>query len=529
MKSLWQRWFGSKPTEATDDSGVPKNEPATKSEVRPLDIAPNDPLLSYINSSPGVIDLSRLNIESPTVDALRREGAKIVVPLVSQGELIGLLNLGNRMSEQEYTSDDLRLLNTLATQAAPAFRIAQLARQQLAEAQERQRMEQELRVGRVIQETLLPREIPQIAGWHLATHWKPAREVGGDFYDFVPLPDNRLGIIIADVTDKGVPAAMVMATTRSLLRAAAERLVEPGKVLERANELLYPDIPPKMFVTCHYATLDPATGHVRYANAGHDLPYHRHKDGANELRAKGMPLGLMPGMQYEEKELFLEPGDTILLYSDGLVEAHNSRGDMFSFPRLAALMAQHQGGEALIKFLLEELLKFTGDDWEQEDDVTMVIIQRAPTAVGADDWHVVATFEWASAPGNERQAMQDVANAVGALGLPALKLDRLKTAVAETTMNAMEHGNSFNASLPVQCIVRANNSALSVSIIDQGGGRPMPVAETPDLDAKLAGLQTARGWGLFLIEKMVDKVIVNTVETTHTVELIVKLGEDSNG
>src|SRR5439155_6526763 len=131
------------------------------------------------------------------------------------------------------------------------------------------------------------------------------------------------------------------ATTRAILRAASERLVSPGKVLERVNEVLCPDIPSKMFVTCLYAVLEPATGRLRYANAGHDLPYRRHDGGVTELRATGMPLGLMTGMRYEERETTLAPGETLLLYSDGLVEAHNSAREMFSFPRLGALVASH--------------------------------------------------------------------------------------------------------------------------------------------------------------------------------------------
>ena len=134
--------------------------------------------------------------------------------------------------------------------------------------------------------------------------------MGGDFYDVIPLPDGQVGFVVGDVTDKGVPAALVMAATRSVLRASAQRLVEPGAVLERVNEHLCPDMPAKMFVTCLYGVLDPTSGRFRFANAGHDLPYVKTADGVVELRARGMPLGLMPGMTYEEKETVLQPGDS---------------------------------------------------------------------------------------------------------------------------------------------------------------------------------------------------------------------------
>jgi serine phosphatase RsbU (regulator of sigma subunit)/anti-sigma regulatory factor (Ser/Thr protein kinase) len=421
--------------------------------------------------------------------------------------------------------------------------VAQLARQQQIEAAQRERMEQELRVARLIQQTLLPDDVPHLDGWAVNAHYQPARAVGGDFYDFIYYPDGKVGFIIGDVTDKGVPAALVMATTRSLLRAAAERLVQPGEVLERTNELLHDDIPPKMFVTCFYGVLDPATGHMRYANAGHDVPYRRSAAGVRELRATGMPLGLLPGMHYEEKEATLEPGETLLLYSDGLVEAHSPHPerDMFGFPRLQSVFCEYAEDKELVPYLLDELSTFTGPEWEQEDDVTLVILKRAeapaaerlevksveePVLSRSKDWETLATFEVASEPGNERQAMERIAELVAPLGLETSRLERLKTAVAEATMNAMEHGNQYRASAPVQIVVKKNASALAVTITDQGGGQPIVQKETPDLLAKLAGEQSPRGWGLFLIKNMVDEMSIHTGESHHTVELILHLGDD---
>jgi len=342
-----------------------------------IQIAPNDPILPYLASVSGVVEVDKLDLDSPALRAMKAAGVRLVVPLVSQGELIGLLNLGPRMSQQEYSADDRKLLSDLAIQAAPAVRVAQLVRQQQEEAQERERIEQELRIARLIQQTLLPKSVPELEGFQVAAYYQPAREVGGDFYDFLELPDGRFGIVVGDVTDKGIPAALVMATTRTLLRAAAQRLSTPGEVLERINNALLPDIPPNMFVTCLYAILDLESGRLQYANAGHDLPYLHHADGVTELRATGMPLGLMPDMGYEEKEAVLEDSDGVLFYSDGLVEAHNPQREMFGFPRLQGLVGKHPGGATLIGFLLSELERFTGEDWEQEDDITMVTLQRS--------------------------------------------------------------------------------------------------------------------------------------------------------
>lgn len=346
-------------------------------EAPEIEISPNDPVLAFFASVSGVVEIEKVELDSPALRAMKAAGVKLVLPLVSQGDLIGLLNLGPRMSEQEYSADDRKLLGDLASQTAPAVRVAQLVRQQQIEAQERERIEQELRVARLIQQTLLPKSVPDIEGYQLGAYYQPAREVGGDFYDFFELEDGRLGLVVGDVTDKGVPAALVMATTRTMLRASAQRFDSPGEVLERVNDVLHPDIPPNMFVTCLYAILDPENGRLKYANAGHDLPYVRHAGGAAELRATGMPLGLMPGMAYEEKDIGLEDGDTVLFYSDGVVEAHAPDYEMFGFPRLQGLVGAHNGsGPDLMDFLLEELDRFTGKDWEQEDDITLVTLQR---------------------------------------------------------------------------------------------------------------------------------------------------------
>jgi serine phosphatase RsbU (regulator of sigma subunit) len=195
------------------------------------------------------------------------------------------------------------------------------------------------------------------------------------------LPDGQIAIFAGDVTDKGIPAALVMATTHSILRGEAPTLVSPGAVLGRANDRLYPDIPAHMFVTCLYAVLDPAGGRLRFANAGHNLPYAATAGGVTELRARGMPLGAMPGMTYEENEAHLAPGDGILLHSDGLVEAHDPSGEMFGFPRLRKVVEDSRGGENLIGACLAELREFVGQGWEQEDDITLVTLERTKTGV----------------------------------------------------------------------------------------------------------------------------------------------------
>ena len=359
---------------------------AARSAALPDDFSlpQQDPLRAFLLNQAGAVDISRLELASPALASLKAAGVVLVVPLVSSGELIGLLNLGPRLSERGYSADDRRLLSALAGYAAPAMRVGQLVRQQQAEARDRERIEQELKVAQLIQQQFLPKSLPDLPSWHVAAFYRPARTVGGDFYDFVPLPDGRLMVVIGDVTDKGVPAALVMASTHALLRGAAPRLISPGPVLAHVNDLLCADIPAHMFVTCLALVLDPATGLLEFANAGHDVPYVRTEGGVAELRARGMPLGLMPGMEYEEKTFQMRPGDSVLLHSDGLAEAHNADREMFGFPRVAALVGNSEAGEALIDACLAALAAFTGPDHDQEDDITLVTIERRQSAVYAE-------------------------------------------------------------------------------------------------------------------------------------------------
>jgi serine phosphatase RsbU (regulator of sigma subunit)/predicted ester cyclase len=299
----------------------------------------------------------------------------------ARGEWMGLVPTGKEFKALQTLIH--RIVGEKITEEwSPGSNLAELAQQGLEQERiERERIEQELKVARSIQQASLPKEVPSLEGWRISPYYRPAREVGGDFYDFHLLSEGRVGLVVGDATGKGVPAALVMSTTCGMLQAVSEASdsssSSPGEVLKRVNEALTVRIPPNMFVTCFYAILEPESGSLTYANAGHDLPYlHRNGD-AEELRARGMPLGLMPGMSYEEGEISLREGNCVLFYSDGLVEAHDPKGEMFGFPRLSTLVAQHGEEGSLGEFLMEELYSFVGEGWEQEDDITLLTLRRS--------------------------------------------------------------------------------------------------------------------------------------------------------
>jgi serine phosphatase RsbU (regulator of sigma subunit)/anti-sigma regulatory factor (Ser/Thr protein kinase) len=486
--------------------------------------SPGDPLVTYCVAHPTVTYAERARIDSPALAAL---DAGLLIPLVTLGEFVGLIVL----DATEFTPDQIAALDEIAALAAPALRAAQLAHRVDAAERSHATTAEELRVAEIIQRSLLPESLPTIAGWRLDAFYKPARVVGGDLYDIIPLPGDLLGIVLGDASDKSVPAALVMATVRTLLRASALRLVLPGQVLARVNDDLCAQIPPGMFVTCFFAILDTSTGRLRFANAGQCAPYLCGPDGVTELRASGWPLGMLPGRTYDEGEITFAPGSTVVCFSDGLTETHSPGGDMFGTDRITGTLAESERCAPLIPALLAAQQAFAGPSWDQEDDVTLISVTRMPESepiqvASPAEPIVLASFTIRSEPDTERAAADRILAAVADLPLTDTQRNRLHTAAAETVMNAAEHGNQFRRDLPVGIEIVRQGAALRIRISDSGRGGPIPEPATPNIDAKLAGLQSPRGWGLFLIEKMVDQVTVIDEPGGHTVELTLMLEQE---
>jgi serine phosphatase RsbU (regulator of sigma subunit)/putative methionine-R-sulfoxide reductase with GAF domain len=296
------------------------------------------------------------------------------VPLLIKNDIFGVLLVQEAPGGLRFRERRLDIINGIAQQAALAIQNDRLQEEMVV----RERLETEVELARQIQQTFIPETLPLLSGWDLASRWRTARQVGGDFFDVMELPDGRIGLFIADVADKGIPAALFMALTRTLVHASVIGTESPAEALRRVNDLLIPDTQQGMFVTAAYAVLYPESGELVYANAGHNPPLWLTGDGkVQRLTRTGMALGVVEGTSMEERRIELKPGDGLLLYTDGLSEAFSTAGDMFGEERIiAALQAgQAKSAERILQRIEVDLDKFVGDE-AQSDDMTMLLLRR---------------------------------------------------------------------------------------------------------------------------------------------------------
>jgi sigma-B regulation protein RsbU (phosphoserine phosphatase) len=268
----------------------------------------------------------------------------LCVPLQVKDRVLGVVYVDNRLQVGIFTPDHLELLTAIASSAAIAIENARLYQV----AVEKGRLERELQMARDVQASLLPRATPQLPGWEFVARWRPAREVAGDYYDFIPTSGERLGLVIADVTDKGMPAALFMALTRTIVRATMVNAPSPAEGIARANRLIHADSTRGMFVTLFYALLDPLSRQLTYVNAGHNPPLlcRTQAGQLTPLVRTGMALGIEPDASYEQRTLRLEPGDFILLYTDGVTDAIDPQQRMFGMQRLERVLLDQCGQPA---------------------------------------------------------------------------------------------------------------------------------------------------------------------------------------
>jgi sigma-B regulation protein RsbU (phosphoserine phosphatase) len=359
-----------------------KNDPVVAEQRIPFE-AQSGPGWVMRNQQPLIVE--DLESSDPTQwfpEWIQAEGFRghAVVPMVVEEHSIGVLIINDR-EPRAFQADEIRFLQLMANQAAIALESARLHVEEI----ERQRLEQEMAIGRDIQLSLLPKTPPVIPGWELGMRYKAARHVGGDFYDFYLFPDDdkKIGFLIGDVSGKGVPAALFMAMCRTMIRTTALAGRSPAQALIKANELILKDSQADLFLSVVCASLNTDTGRLTYSNAGHSRPMliRAGSQEVQDLTARGVIMGEFDTIDLEEREVEIHPGDLILLYTDGVTDTINEQQEAFGEKRLKAILTAdgNNSVEALLDSILQSLEEFRGNA-NPEDDITIVVARRTPVS-----------------------------------------------------------------------------------------------------------------------------------------------------
>jgi serine phosphatase RsbU (regulator of sigma subunit) len=318
------------------------------------------PLEDYLNSSP-----------PPPGDWV------LGFPLNAQGHVLGVLMVRERNASPAFWERRMEIINGISKQTSLAIQNDLLRKEMVAN----ERLEREMQLARQIQETFLPAQLPGAVGWEIDLRWRTARQVGGDFYDVFPLDNGRIGLVVADVSDKGLAAALYMTVVRTLIRASVRNNHQPAETLETVNQLLYSDAPEAMFITTVYAILDPQSGEVVYANAGHNLPlWVRAQERKVEALTKGgMALGVLKAVDLRNHTLEMDEGDLLVLYTDGVTDVLSPEGDSFGEERLRQVLVDHSGSPVAETLeALDETISAFQQDMPVFDDLTLLAVRRTP-------------------------------------------------------------------------------------------------------------------------------------------------------
>ena len=310
---------------------------------------------------------------SGETDAANADRLLMAVPISIKNDLFGVMLIEEAENGRRFRSRRIEIINGIAQQAALAIQNDLLQQEMVV----RERLETEVQLARQIQQTFIPQSLPTREAWQFAARWRTARQVGGDFYDVIELPNHKLGLFIADVADKGMPAALFMALTRTLVRAAVNEMHSPVDVLRRVNDQLLPDTRQGMFVTAVYGVLDTESGDFTFVNAGHNPPFWVKESGVEKLTRTAIALGVVEQPSMQERTISLAVGDTLLLYTDGLTEAFSPDGKLFGDERLMDALKSiqsHTADEVLV--LVEHRLNEFIETVPLGDDLTMLSVKR---------------------------------------------------------------------------------------------------------------------------------------------------------
>jgi len=332
--------------------------------------------IQVLRESPEPIGFDDLSLRSDNLrglSRLRSLNAFLLVPLMHLEQLVGILVLGEKENRNRFTTEDWTILSVLGSQTAVAIENGKLVRENLI----KQRMEEDLRLAKEIQKNLLPSVYPSGDRFELVGYNLPSKEVGGDYYDFIPLPENRLGIAIGDISGKGIPAALLMSNLQAALRVSASQARTTEDVIQLVNQQISRTTAPEKFATFFYGVLDQKSLSLEYTNAGHNYPIHVSQSGnQKQLQKGGLIIGIYPNAHYETGRIQMQSGDVLIMYTDGLTESLNPEEDEYGEERLSGLLERisHLSAQQILDLILEEVVQFTKGQL-YADDLTMVILK----------------------------------------------------------------------------------------------------------------------------------------------------------
>ena len=428
----------------------------------------------------------------------------LCIPLLVQNELLGVINIVRKYGNtaQKLTEDDITTLTTITSLCATAIQNAILYQETL----NKEKLDQELKVATDIQQKLLPEKLPECSNTEFGALSIPARQIGGDYYDFFELEDGNIGIVIADIVGKGIPAGLFMATLKSILHTHMREVITPQKAMEKINHVLVHDPVVSKFVPFFYAVYNPKTHTFTYCNAGHEAPLLFTNNRFKTLETEGFPLGAAEDTEYEEKEIQLKDGDIVIMFTDGIVEARNLKENSFGYPRLKKLIKENQAmsGEDLTQEIYTQVKKFSGTA-EQHDDLTLVClkINSKSKKVSDEKPEKVIRLKTTSAKKHVKEVRKKLDDICTKMGFSDSDIFDIKLAINEAHANVIEHAYFGSEEGDILFKFEVFKDKLKVSIKDFGQGVGQKTIKGKEED--LQDLEGS-GLGVHLINTIMDEV-----------------------